>query len=224
MASRDQIENELTEKVSQLLSFEIEKTGSASLLVSGGSTPKNLFLKLSQAEILWDKVQISLVDERYLPDGDPNQNGTIVKELLLQNKAKTAEFFPFVLADTVEENAALLRMTTDSIKQPFTVVILGVGNDGHTASIFPDSKELDEALDPKNKEKIMITHSENLPYTRFTFTAIALLNSKQIFIHGYGNEKKSILQSAADQETALPYPIAYFINQENTPVEIYWAK
>jgi 6-phosphogluconolactonase len=224
MESREKLEERLAARISGLLEAEIEANGVASMLVSGGGTPKGLFRRLSEISIEWDKVQISLVDERFLPDGDENQNGTMVKELLLQNAAAASSFIPFVYSDALDKNLKILRTAVDVLTQPFTIVVLGVGGDGHTASIFPDSEELKEALNPKNPDSIMITRSKSLPHARFTFTAQALLNSKQFIVHCYGEQKKEILKAASKQTSALPFPIAFFINQETVPVETYWTQ
>ena len=224
METRAQLEARLADRIGQILHDEIEKNGKASLLVSGGSTPKGLFEKLSGLAIPWDNVTISLVDDRFVADNHPDQNGTMVKELLLQQAASNASFVPLISGNDIDASLKEASAAIKSIAPPYTIVILGVGEDGHTASIFPDSEEMERAISVYTSEALMVTNSRLLPYSRITFALNALLNSKHIFVHCYGVIKGRIIDEARQQEGARPYPIAAFLNQTKTPIEVYWTE
>ena len=222
MRSRLEIEEELASKVGSLLEEEINQNGSASLLVSGGSTPKGFFSSLSIKDIQWEKVSISLVDERFLPDGCSDQNGTMVKKYLLRNNARKAQFYPMVLNPTdLNANLEEFKSSIKELSKPFTVVVLGMGEDGHTASFFPDSLELKEVMSSNNQERVMTVSTDSSPYPRITFTYQELINAKHLFLHFYGEKKEEILNKAKVEKGFLPYPIQMFVNDPNKSIEIF---
>ncbi|MEQ9186307.1 MAG: 6-phosphogluconolactonase [Cryomorphaceae bacterium] len=225
MGSREELEEQLVAGIADALKMDIDERGKASLLVSGGSTPKNLFQKLSKTDLEWSKVVISLVDERYLPEGHKDQNGTMVKSLLLQNKAAHAEFIPLV--NNAKDIAANLQRAKEDVKQlprPFTVVILGMGADGHTASLFPQAPQLDLGMDLDSKEDLILTEPTTAPYERITFTRKALLDTRHLVLHCYGADKKEVLNDAMRQKTYRPYPIEAFLHQDIAPLEVHWTE
>lgn len=225
MHNRELLEVKLAAEILTELQLTIEKEGEASLLVSGGSTPKGLFQKLSEGQIDWPKVKISLVDERFLPENHPDQNGTMVKQFLLQNKALAGSFIPLVYdSNSYVLNKNLATSAIKAIKKPFTVVVLGMGADGHTASLFPESPQLKDAMDFDCEDDLMVIDPITAPYQRITFTRKALLNTKRLFLHAYGDDKQQILTSALLQTDYHPYPIGGFNNQDDVKLEVYWTK
>ena len=220
--SKLELEELLAAEVSSILQKEIDEFGDASLLVSGGSTPKGFFEALSVKDMEWNKVHISLVDERFLPDGAADQNGTTVKKYLLSNHASKAKFYPHVknpidLMDSLTQ----FKKSIASIRKPFTVVVLGMGNDGHTASFFPDSDELKEVMDPNNENRVMIVNTPSSPYPRTTFTFRELIDAKFRFLHFYGEEKQKIYKEALQHSGYTPYPIQMFLNDSDHPIKLY---
>lgn len=225
MISRQHLEEQLVASISDALRFDIDQRGSASMLVSGGSTPKELFRKLSEADLDWSEVHISMVDERFLPDGHKDQNGTMVKSLLLQNKATDAQFVPLVNnADDLNANLHQAKVDVKQLPRPFTVVILGMGGDGHTASLFPQAPQLDLGMDLDSKEDLIMTEPVTAPYERITFTRKALLDTRHLVLHCYGADKKAVLNEAMRQKTYRPYPIEAFLHQDLAPLEVHWTE
>src|ERR1700761_3903668 len=124
----------LAERIAERLREGIAERGHALLAVSGGSTPKHLFDKLSRQMLDWSKVTVTLVDERWVPEGDERSNAAMVKAMLLQHAASSAQFVPlYTDAPTPEAGLATVRARVASLELPFDAVILGMGNDGHTA-------------------------------------------------------------------------------------------
>ncbi len=222
---REQLEKDLAETIAMALHQDIHAHGRASLLVSGGSTPKRLFGLLSRYPIEWEKVTISLVDERWVENNSPDQNGTLVRSTLLQNEAARAQFIPLVYnLDDEKANLEMARSATENLPRPFTGVLLGMGTDGHTASLFPEAPELDAGMELDNPDKLISVDPKTAPYKRITFTRKALLETKNLWLHLYGEAKRNILQSAAEKDSYRPYPIAAFLNQKRVRVSLFWSE
>ena len=132
------LDAELVSKVVDLLTMAIDQHGYASLVVSGGRTPKGFFHLLSQEFLDWSKVTVTLADERWVPEGDSNSNTALIKAWLLQNEASDATFYPIYTGEkTAYEGQQHCQQELSSMHFPLDVLVLGMGNDGHTASLFP---------------------------------------------------------------------------------------
>ena len=160
---------ELAERIGQSLLKSILAHGRASLVVSGGSTPKALFKKLSTVDIPWQGVVITLVDERWVDQPDPDSNEQLVRQYLLQDRAAVATFVGLKNAcSTAAEGETLCEQELRKIPRPFTVLILGMGNDGHTASLFPGSAQLTAATDMNSGKTCMAITPADAPHERMT--------------------------------------------------------
>ena len=138
-----QLESTLAEEISQKLKQEINNNGEATLLVSGGSTPKKLYEILSNTEIDWNNVSIGLIDERFVATDTDESNELLIKNTLLKNKAADAKFIGLVFSiKDYEENLNIAISKNTPFYKSITCSILGMGLDGHTASLFPNSEEV----------------------------------------------------------------------------------
>ncbi len=225
MTDREQLDRSLADYVLIALREDIAKNGEASLLVSGGSTPQNLFKILSRSDIDWSKVNISLVDERFVPAQHADRNEKMVRELLLINKAAAANFFSLVLDENnAVNNLNLVREQMKELQRPFTVVILGMGEDGHTASLFPDAPQLDVGMDLKGEDDLIVTKPKVANHERITFTRPALLHTRHLALHCFGEKKKEILEEVNGMNDYHTYPIEGFIHQDRVDIKLYWSK
>jgi 6-phosphogluconolactonase len=216
------LNEEFSQEIADKLQTGINENGSATLLVSGGNTPKPMFLMLSNKDIEWNKVNIALVDDRWVELSDSASNEAMVNQALLINKASVANF---VGMKTEHQNAFDGELAVSDkfkdFKRPFDVVILGMGEDGHTASIFPCCAQLDEAL--TTDKDIMATEPTTAPHQRMTFTKSALLNSKQLYLHLVGESKEAVLLDVAAGSDEKQAPIRAFLNQSNVPMSVMLA-
>ncbi len=210
------------DQIVSILASAISEHGRATLVVSGGSTPLPLFAELSQRDLAWAMVDVTLADERWVDENHADSNAKLVKENLLQNKAASAHFVPLYsdLADATDGvHEAESRLS--SLSQPFDVLILGMGEDGHTASLFPCAKQIDEGLSLSSGRICLAVQPETAPHQRISLTLPALLNSKHVFLHLTGEKKKAVLQDAMENYTEREKPITAIVNR--TPVTLMWA-
>ncbi|OJF95238.1 6-phosphogluconolactonase [Pararhizobium antarcticum] len=210
--------------VSTALSAAIAKRGTASLAVSGGSTPKAFFKALSQSAIAWNKVSVTLVDERFVAPDSDRSNERLVKDNLLIDAAASALFEPlYYPTPTAENAAATATKQTAAICSPFDVVILGMGTDGHTASFFPGGSRLAEALDVGTPRGVMTMEADGAGEPRLTFTFSSLQDAGMLVLHIEGNGKKDVLARAQADGEEAEMPIRAVLRRAKSPLQIYWA-
>ncbi len=214
-ASKEELEDALLQDIKFIVSEDIIKFGKAKILLSGGSTPSGLYRKLSSTQLDWSKVIVGLVDERFVKNSSDFSNEKLVKTCFLINEAKNATFIPMIFS---ADNEALNLLRTNESYAVFndaSVIILGMGEDGHTASLFPNDSDSSKAMD--SEQNIFFTNSPSNPTRRITCTPKLLLSSKNIFLMLTGENKKEVLFSAAKNKL----PISHFIG---SITEIYYSK
>lgn len=214
------LDQKLAQHIADKLAKDLHERGTASLAVSGGSTPKGLFQGLSHCDLDWENIKVTLVDERWVDLNSPDSNEQMLRDNLLQNKAVKAHIVGLKTADAHgEDGLAEARQRIAGIGKPFSVVILGVGGDGHTASWFPQAANLAELVDPAGSAEVEITDPVTAPHQRITLTLPAVLNAREVIVHIVGAEKRAVVESAIEQQ----FPIALILEQTKTPVTIWWA-
>ncbi|MBL4941426.1 MAG: 6-phosphogluconolactonase [Colwellia sp.] len=224
-SSRAQLDAALAEKVSQILQAAIALKGKASIAVSGGSTPKGFFKVLSNKAIDWQKVTITLADERWVDMNDDASNTRLVHENLLQNNAAAAKFFHLKQGeDLCDEALADLNLAANNALLPLDVLILGMGEDGHTASLFPCSEQIAEGLALSNENALMKVEPKTAPHQRITFSFATLKQSKNTFLHVCGTGKKQVLDKALAATDIFDMPIRAFLHGDDINTQVYWAE
>jgi 6-phosphogluconolactonase len=209
-------------KIINQLNNAVAQNGRAYMVVSGGKTPVELFKILAQAPIPWDNITITLADERCVAINDINRNEGVVRNYLLQHAAKKARFIS-LYNEHVNINDGIKKTSQDIGSLPaFDVVILGMGEDGHTASLFPCSKELALGIDDHAAPVLLVT-PQTAPYQRVSLSKKRLMNSHLIFIHFTGQKKLAILDKALAEPNPLIMPISAFLNIKNSNVQVMYA-
>ena len=194
----------LADEIANTLRGALAARGKAALAVSGGSTPRPLFKALSMEDLDWSRVRITLVDERWVDETHPDSNAKLVRETLLQGKAAAADFIGLKTAAPSPfgaEREAAARLP--GFETGIDVAVLGMGEDGHTASFFPGAAELPAALAlPSSLEETMplcvAVHPPAAPHDRMTLSLAALLRSWRVFLHIAGAAKRAVLETALD--------------------------
>jgi 6-phosphogluconolactonase len=206
--SRDELDAALTEAITTQLTQGIASRGFASLVVSGGSTPKGLFTTLSSTELDWEKVTVLLADERWVPETHADSNSAMVKSLLLQGKAAAAKWIDFG-AGQEDADAEVARVAQIlSAMNSFDVVTLGMGTDSHTASLFPCAIELPEGL--STTAPVLMTQPKTAPHRRISLSKNRLLNTGLGIIHLVGESKLEVYEKATAHTDDDMHPISHF--------------
>jgi 6-phosphogluconolactonase len=223
--TREQLDNALADNVSEILQQAILLNGKASIAVSGGSTPNGFFNVLSNKDIDWKKVTITLADERWVDIHSKDSNTRLVHENLLQNKASAAKFFHLKQGELLcDETLKDLNVAANKTILPLDVLILGMGEDGHTASLFPCSAQIKEGLDSNNEKALMKVEPTTAPHQRITFSFASLSKSKNTFLHVCGESKKQVLDKALNGDDIFEMPIRKFLQTDDIDTQVYWAK
>jgi 6-phosphogluconolactonase len=223
-AARDDLASTLSKVIAAQLRCAIALRDKASLIVSGGSSPIEMFKLLSQEPLDWEKVHISLADERWLDASNHDTNAYLLHKYLLINRASDAAFWPLIDKNkTLQSTCTFINKNVPFISEQFDVVVLGMGNDGHTASLFPcaPAKQLSHALSSADYCSAIEPSLAN--YQRITLTAKRLLSSQKIYLLITGEEKSITLDKALSGTSIPSMPIRQFVQQTKTPVDIFWA-
>ena len=219
--SSESLDIDLSLRIGQLLTQSITENSCASIAVSGGRSPIGLFEELSKINLDWSKVELTLVDERWIDSKNKDSNELLVRKHLIKNEATQIKFFPIKNnAKSAKEGQILYEHVLQQLKLPFDVIVLGMGDDGHTASLFPCSKELSQAMDPSNQQKCIVTKPKNAPYERISLTFSTISKAKNLILHMRGSSKLNTFELAMTLKDAKKMPIYAFTEQ---PLEIYWS-
>ena len=210
----------LARQVADWLKTALQEQDRASLAVSGGKTPINFFSALSQQDVPWSRVDITLADERWVSGDDEASNERLVRQHLLRHKAQEARLVGLkVEADKPEQGVELCEQRLTTIRWPLDVLVLGMGSDGHTASLFPGTEGLAEAL--TTQRRCQPIYPLDAPHPRMTLTRTALAGARHKALHIEGDEKLAVLEEALEHQDRIELmPIRAFL-QEN--ISVFWA-
>ncbi|MGH2341390.1 6-phosphogluconolactonase [Segnochrobactraceae bacterium EtOH-i3] len=206
------------------LTDAIRVAGGAVLAVSGGRTPTRFFEALSAADIAWDRVTVTLVDERWVGEESERSNARLVRAHLLKGPAAAARFLPLYTGDlTPEDGIAALSAELAALPLPIAVAVLGMGDDGHTASFFPGGAGLAHALDPEDGAVLAAVRSDAAGEPRITFTLPPLLASAALALHVEGAGKAKVLEKALEPGPEADMPIRAVLRRSPRPVNLFWC-
>ncbi len=196
----------------------------ASLVVSGGRTPLKLFQQLRTEKLGWSKVWITLADERWVDVTAEASNERLVREQLVVDQAADAHFVGLKNpAPTPEAGADWSWRALSRVPRPFDVVLLGMGDDGHTASLFPGSLTLARAMDTTAAPGCVAVNALTAPHARVSLNLAALLDARRIILHIEGEAKWQIYQRARMPGSTAELPVRAVLHQREVPVDVYWA-
>ncbi len=219
-STRDEASGHAADLISAAVESAIEESGFSNVVVSGGSTPLDCFRQLSNKDLDWQNVMFFLSDERWVASNHDSSNEKMVRSELLNEGAVGAGLLP-----VFEEHSSLqsrcAELQSELPDRGFTISMLGMGTDGHFASLFGDAENLDTGLDSLSSAFYIPIETAGSPHPRVSMTLSALLTSNQILLLIFGDEKRAVFERAKAGDETLP--IAALLRNASIPVHVVWA-
>ncbi len=205
------------------LSEIIRKRRKASLALAGGTTPGPLYDALSNALLPWEKVSITLTDERWVSPEDPASNEYLIRDLLMKRRAAGATFVPLKTNHAKASGGAGIAEKRITPIMPFDICLIGMGPDGHIASLIPGAEGYAAASDPNTPKKLAGIHAPGAAGApeRMTLTVPGLLSSRRIVVLFMGQDKLNVYNEAKAGEGSSP--LRELLAQKKVPVHAFWA-
>jgi 6-phosphogluconolactonase len=223
-ADVDALSHALADQLGASLRTAISARGLGSLVVSGGKSPIKLFEALRTQKLDWSRVCIALADERWVDTSDPGSNEKLVRDTLLKEEAAAAKFIGLKNgASTPEMGAVSAWETFARVPRPFDAVVLGMGDDGHTASLFPNSPNLPSALNAAAAAGCVGMRAPVAPYPRLSLNLSALLDARRITLLITGEDKWRTYVAVCADGPVQEMPVRAVLRQTRTPVEVMWS-
>jgi 6-phosphogluconolactonase len=220
-SNKKELDVALAKSIVEDIKLAIEKKGHAYLLFSGGSTPRGLFAELAKQSLDWNLIKIGLVDERMVSEESEYSNAAMLKNLLIDKITgdKKPVFLPLVYS--VNDFDANLTKANEVLNENTSpdVVVLGMGNDGHFASLFPGDSASEESLYRLNSASLLYTQAPQFPQSRISHSWLYLRKAGKLYLHIMGNEKKDLIRN--QQRAKLP--IDSVLSDKETSTEIFWS-
>jgi 6-phosphogluconolactonase len=222
---REALAEALSAAVAANLDAALVQRGTAVLALSGGTSPALFMRRLAAQRIAWNKVVVTLCDERWVPPTHERSNARLVRENLLQGPAASARFEPLYM-DGADPDAALEQISRriDALPSPFDVVVLGLGLDGHTASWFPGGDQLAQALNPSGGSRVLPMRAPAAGEPRITLTLPVLAAARHLYLQIEGADKQAVYVRIVRGEGAMATsPLRALMQHATAPLEVYWS-
>jgi 6-phosphogluconolactonase len=217
----------LARRIAAWVGEAVAERGQASLAVCGGSTPVALYQVLSGLAAPWERVTVTLTDERWVGFDHPLSNARLVRMRLIRDRASRARFVPLKTPRAEPEPAEPeVDAAVRAIARPFDLVLLGLGEDGHTASLFPHSQGLPATLnlaDPALARAIRPAPPADPSPPRMSLSLRAILDSRRIVLLITGEAKWAVYRQAREAGDVETMPVRAVLQQDQTPVQVWWA-
>lgn len=215
---------QLAQAVAQNLRDVLAKQDHATLAVSGGKSPIAFFQALNQMDLDWARVQITLVDERLVPTNHADSNTALVREYLLQNQAAAAKWLPVIDDNADSGSLQNIAQTIEFALQHYTqpdVLVLGMGGDGHTASIFPQAPQFADAVRADYPQPLLHTTPVTAPHERVSMTLAAIEATPHVYLAIAGAEKLAVYRQAEHAQTQQ-FPISYVLHSNKVNANVFY--
>lgn len=214
-------------RLTDALAAACANRGKAVFAGSGGSTPAPIYRRMARADLDWSRIAVTLIDERYVPETSPESNAALLKQTLLTGPAASARFVPlFHPAVTVDRAAALAAHALAAEGGKLDAVLLGMGEDGHICSMFPNSPTLKTLLSPALRPTVVgVPHGRDgaaPSLERLTINLPYLMNARRVVLALTGAAKRAVLEREAAGDPATQ-PIAALV-AANVPLDVLWTE
>lgn len=218
-ASRDEACEALSQAIASQLAAQLGRQPEASLVVSGGTSPQGVFSRLAAVDLPWSKVHVLPSDERLVAEDDPASNLRMIRGELAVGRAQGIKLIS--LLPDADGGLAGAQQRLGQVPRPFTHVMLGMGADGHTASLFPDAPELESAL--RGDGPLVKLAPPSADQQRISLTPCRLLDARRVSLLIFGMDKLAVLERARAAGPVAQLPVRCILHQDRVPVDIYWA-
>lgn len=220
--SREAASTALADYIANRLEAAITTRGSASLVVSGGTSPLAMFHALRRKKLPWHDVTIVPSDERLVSIDHADSNEGMIRRELVADEATTAQLLSLA-GDGLPDNERLTELNSqlENLHRPLDMVVLGMGDDGHTASLFPNSPDIGNAL--SSGDQCVIQAPPHLDIARLSLTPTCLLDAREIILLFFGDRKRAVYDRARDDGAIEELPVRFVLKQRLVPVTTFWA-
>jgi 6-phosphogluconolactonase len=214
----------LAEAAADALAGALAGSEPRSLVATGGRSPGPVYDRLASCDLGWDRVTVTLSDERWVDPGAAESNERVIRQRLLTGRAAAAGFVSLKGSGATPEADALAAEYALRTHLPWSAVLLGMGEDGHVASLFPADPDLPARLDPHGVRLCVGVAAAGLPpfVPRITLTVRALLETRLIVLLIAGQPKRALVERVLAEPEYAP-PVAAVLRQDRTPVRVLWA-
>lgn len=223
-ADHDSLVVALADRVARRLRAGLASRGAASLLVPGGRTPAPFLEHLACSELDWQRVTVGLTDERWVPVADAASNERLLRTHLLRDAATQARVQGLV-NEAADAALGALRAwnNLESLPRPFDAVVLGMGEDGHFASLFPDDEASRAGLDVDAPPACIAVRAPVAPVQRVSLNLAALLQARELFLLVTGERKWALLEQQLHAARAQGLPVHALLAQRRAPLTVFWS-
>ena len=221
-ATRDEASLAAAQHIVAALVRQLGEQERASLVVTGGSSPERCYTTLARVEMPWQRVDVLMSDDRWVSPTHDDSNEKLVRETLLQGAAAKAVLHPFFDdGAAMKERCEQFERELADLPKPFACSLLGMGEDGHVASLFADAENFAQGIDVDGKTQCVPVSTAASPHDRISLTMAALLQSAVIVLLFFGKAKHDVFEQAKASPTA--YPVSRLLHQDRVPVYAFWA-
>ena len=220
--SREDASLAAASRIVAALTRRLDSQPEASLVVTGGSSPALCYSALADTDLAWGRVHVLLSDERWVPPTHVDSNEKMVREELLVGHAAAADLLP-LYNDQIPLSAisSKLNEALKGLPVPIACSLLGMGEDGHFASLFPDADNLELGLEVDSPTYFIPVNTVASPHPRISLTLAALSRSDEVVLLFFGDSKREVYERAKASSTALP--VSKLLFQSRAPVHVFWA-
>ena len=220
--SRESASCALADHIAAVLESAVTQRGNASIVVCGGTSPLETFRFLRQKKLPWHNVTIVPSDERLVTVDHEDSNEGMIRRELMQDEAAAAKFLSLAQAGIRNrQQLSDLNSQLNNLVKPIDVVMLGMGGDGHTASLFPNSESISAALG--SDDACVVQHPPHLDDARLSLTPRLLLDAQEIVLLFFGDDKRATYEQAIDAGPVDDLPVRFLLHQERVSIRTYWA-
>lgn len=214
----------LADRVARRLRTGLASRGAATLLVPGGRTPAPFLEHLACTELDWPRITVGLTDERWVPVEDPASNERLLRTHLLRDAAALARLQGLWNdAPDVARGAQRAWKNLETLRRPFDAVVLGMGEDGHFASLFPDDEASRAGLDIGTEPACIAVRAPVAPVQRVSLNLAALLQARELFLLVTGERKWALLEQQLDPAPSPGLPVHALLAQRRAPLTVFWS-